>query len=582
VTPGSVRVDVAIVGSGFAGSLLARALRAEGLRVALLERARHPRFALGESSTPLANLSLERLALRYGLADLWELAAHGRWLESFPELRRGLKRGFTFYRQPAGARFHGGERQGRLLVAASPDDAVADTHWLRADVDRHFAERAVAEGALLIEGVESLLLELDDHGVELALGGPGDEHSGAGEPARPRTTSRLRCDFLVDASGGGAFLARALGIPEHPSRMRFASRLLYSHFRGVPPFAEVEPAAASPADPYPADRAAVHQLTDSGWMYQLRFDDGTLSAGILVDPERAARLGMALPWDDPATAWACWLERYPSLALQFRGAEPLRPIAAAPGPVQRRASQAAGPRWAMLPQAYASFDALYSTGIAWSLLAVERLAALLGGAGGRGRRLPVDPPGLRAYAQRLEAEADQLERLLTLGYRQLDDFERFAAGAQLYFALASFAETGQRMLEPEHEPRCRVEELAPSWAWDGLLGALDPCAVELVERALERSGSAGQRAATPAQERSWTRAAISGRNVAGLCDESRHPLYPVDLEAVVEGARLLGLEPAEARRRLPRLISPRRFPGRARAPRRLRGGDRSEPGERAW
>ena len=96
---------VAVVGSGFAGSLLARVLAVQGHDVVLLERGTHPRFAIGESSTPLANLSLERLARRYGLADCYDLAAHGRWVARFPELRRELKRGFTFYRHHAGRPF---------------------------------------------------------------------------------------------------------------------------------------------------------------------------------------------------------------------------------------------------------------------------------------------------------------------------------------------------------------------------------------------------------------------------------------------------------------------------------------------
>ena len=60
--PRIVDVDVAIVGSGFAGSLTASCLARRGWRVALVERGRHPRFAIGESSTPLANLLLEELA----------------------------------------------------------------------------------------------------------------------------------------------------------------------------------------------------------------------------------------------------------------------------------------------------------------------------------------------------------------------------------------------------------------------------------------------------------------------------------------------------------------------------------------
>src|SRR5437763_14419740 len=92
--------EVAVVGSGFVGSLLARVLAVLGYDVVLLERGRHPRFAIGESSTPLANLSLERLARRYGFDDCYALSAHGRWLGRFSALRRGLKRGFTFYRHP--------------------------------------------------------------------------------------------------------------------------------------------------------------------------------------------------------------------------------------------------------------------------------------------------------------------------------------------------------------------------------------------------------------------------------------------------------------------------------------------------
>ena len=71
--------DVAIVGSGYAGSLMARVLAVQGYDVVLLERGTHPRFAIGESTTPLGNLSMERLAQRYGLADCHHLAAHGRW-----------------------------------------------------------------------------------------------------------------------------------------------------------------------------------------------------------------------------------------------------------------------------------------------------------------------------------------------------------------------------------------------------------------------------------------------------------------------------------------------------------------------
>src|SRR5204863_6676898 len=61
----SKRFDIGIVGSGFAGSLLALVCRRLGRSVVVIERGSHPRFAIGESSSPLANLLLEELCDRY-------------------------------------------------------------------------------------------------------------------------------------------------------------------------------------------------------------------------------------------------------------------------------------------------------------------------------------------------------------------------------------------------------------------------------------------------------------------------------------------------------------------------------------
>src|SRR5438046_3349009 len=157
------RFQIGVIGSGFAGSLMARVLAVLGYDVVLLERGTHPRFAIGESSTPLANLSLERLARRYSLPDCYHLAAHGRWLEHHPDLRRGLKRGFTFYRHHPGATVDDNQLASeRLLVAASPNEAVSDTHWLRADVDHHFVRQAVAAGVDYRDRVDLGAAVIDD------------------------------------------------------------------------------------------------------------------------------------------------------------------------------------------------------------------------------------------------------------------------------------------------------------------------------------------------------------------------------------------------------------------------------------
>src|ERR1041385_8271899 len=94
--------DIAIVGSGFGGSLMAMIARRLGRSVVLLERGQHPRFAIGESSTPLANLLLEELAQRYDLPDLATFSKWGTWQAAHPEIACGLKRGVKFYQHESG------------------------------------------------------------------------------------------------------------------------------------------------------------------------------------------------------------------------------------------------------------------------------------------------------------------------------------------------------------------------------------------------------------------------------------------------------------------------------------------------
>src|SRR6185436_18851838 len=121
--------DVAVVGSGFGGALTALALRKRGRSVVLLERGRHPRFAIGESSTPLANLLLEELADRYELPRIRGFSKWGTWQRTRPDVACGLKRGFTFFFHRIGEVFEDDEeRRRQLLVAASPHDEIGDTH----------------------------------------------------------------------------------------------------------------------------------------------------------------------------------------------------------------------------------------------------------------------------------------------------------------------------------------------------------------------------------------------------------------------------------------------------------------------
>src|ERR1700687_1284165 len=94
--------DLAIVGSGFGGTLLAIIAQRLGYSVALLERGSHPRFAIGESSTPLADFKLAAIADHFGLDWLRPFAKDGFWKASNSQVRCRLKRGFSFFRHEPG------------------------------------------------------------------------------------------------------------------------------------------------------------------------------------------------------------------------------------------------------------------------------------------------------------------------------------------------------------------------------------------------------------------------------------------------------------------------------------------------
>lgn len=508
--------DVAVVGSGFAGSILARLLRKQGRRVLLVEKGRHPRFALGESSTPLAGFALERLAARYDLPDLHHLSTWGRWGRHLPQLGRGLKRGFTFYRHRRGEPYRNSSaNDARLLVAASPADAVADVHWLRADVDGFLVERAVAEGV--------------DYVDETTVDDAGFGSRGAVLRARRQgERTDFRAAWVVDASGPAGLLARVLPIAGEPAPV--PTGLLYAHFESPPPFVEIarRGGAALEPGPYPDERAAVHHLLDDGWAYALPFDHGVTSAGLVLrreamDPDAMGR--------DPQAAWRELLAPYPTLAEQLADARPLVPIRFLER-LPHRLERAAGEGWFLLPHAFAFYDPMFSTGIAWSLLAVERLALTFAGVDG-------DP---WRYDLFLRREADRIAQLVEAAYLAMDDFELFTAVAHLYFVTVSWAEARQRLL-PERAPH----------AWEGFLGMGDPHFDDLFDDVLARLRIRQLEPFDRAAFLRRVRRGLAPRNVAGLDDPARRNLYPVDLDVLVERSALLGLEREEIVAALPRL-----------------------------
>jgi len=504
--------DLAIIGSGFSGSLLAMIARRTGRSVMLLDRSAHPRFAIGESTSPLMNLVIEQLASRYDLPRLKPLTMWGEWQRTYPQVVGGLKRGSTYFKHESGAPYRTApDRSNQLLVSACLNDEAADSHWLRSDVDYFLLQEAIASGADFLDQTEP-------HSIELAN---GDGARLRGE--RRGQTVNLRARLIVDASGPRGFLSRALSIPERRFEDFPATQALYSHFIGVHRCDAMPDYEVAGAPPYPMDDAAVHHVFEGGWMWVLRFNNGVTSAGIAVTEEMARGLKLS----EGEAAWRRFLARFPSIAAQFTDARAIREFTWAPH-LAYRSEMAAGEGWAMLPSAAAFVDPLFGPGMPMSALGVERLGRLL-----------EENPGdrelnerLREYGRTTLMEADHTADFVAGCYAAFPRFELFTSLSMVYFAAASYCEMARR-LGRNHLAQRFLAVDHPDFA--NATGRLSQ--VLRHNQCFDSPLFASQ-----------VKQQIDCLNVAGLCDQGKRNWYDIDLKDVIICAEKLETTSEEMRR----------------------------------
>lgn len=500
--------DLAIIGSSFTGSLLAALARRLGKSVVILERGHHPRFAIGESSTPLANLLLEELSDRYALPWLRPFSKWGTWQAMYPELPCGLKRGFSFFFHQPGAPWVDSEaRENELRVAASPHDAIADTHWYRPDFDARFVEEARRAGADYVDEIE----------LSPPFGGPGAWNLLGVQRGGARHFS---AKYLVDASGPRGYLSRAWALEEttDPGALGSggATQALFTHFQGVARWESAATAARSGA-PFPADDAALHHVFPGGWIWVLRFNQGITSAGCAVTSELAEELGLS----EGAPGWERLLRRLPSVAAQFAGSQPVRPFIHLPR-LAYRSRQIVGSGWCLLPGTAGFIDPLLSTGFVLNLLGIQRLLGLWE----RG-----ESPDERNYGAAVAADLSVTADLVAGLYRWMPQPEGFKALGRLYFAAASFSETVRRMGKPE---------LAP-----GFLLREEPRFAAGFAACLEAAGKV-----EAGELLRHVRQVIANFDVAGLGDSERRNWFGCDAADLYAAGPRLGFGREEIRRML--------------------------------
>ncbi len=310
----AAKSDVIILGGGPAGSAAAITLAAAGRRVLLLEKARFPRFHIGESLLPY-NLGLfDELGLRDLISEC-----------GFP-----VKRAAQFW---SGA----GQPGARLEFAKGTYTEYKYAYQVeRAVFDEKLLRFAAQRGADVREGWTFCAHQTDSHGVTVTC----RDEAGAARA--------LRADFLIDATGMAAVTARQAGLRHERAGHRKVA--LFGHFEGVD-----MPAGEETGD-------IVLLIRDRAWVWLIPLDERRTSVGLVLD-----RAEFDAGRGDHETLWRRIEAETPELQRRMTGATRQGPLRVE-ADYSFKVARLVEPRLVRAGDAAGFLDPVFSSGV---MLAME-------------------------------------------------------------------------------------------------------------------------------------------------------------------------------------------------------------------
>ena len=139
--------DVIIAGSGIYGTSLASILAKEGLKVLIIERGKHPRFALGEALLPQSAIWPFIIGERFGIPEIGHLSHADRIVDHITP-SCGLKHSIGFAHHTEGEALST-DRMHQLVPPHLP--FYSESHLYREEVDQFLLNAAIRYGADYVE-----------------------------------------------------------------------------------------------------------------------------------------------------------------------------------------------------------------------------------------------------------------------------------------------------------------------------------------------------------------------------------------------------------------------------------------------
>ena len=368
----------------------------------------------------------------------------GHWQKAHPEVACGLKRGFTFYHHnldrpediPSRSRH-------QLLVAASPHDEIADTHWYRADFDHLLVREAQKLGVDYLD--ETSLTAITESETEIKLEGTRNRVSSP-SPQSSSSTPQAHAVFYT-----GHSISAKQNSPTSLARKPSTATSQES--------ARSQPVLQPSTDNRRTLQTTPQSITSS------KADGSGSSNSTTASPAQASQQQTPPPHDGTcakgAAAWDRVLEDIPALRNQFANAKPEQPFRHIPRLV--------------VPQRRHRRKTMGTPALSRRLRRPTALHRLPSHAA---RRRPPGqhhraPLGLTRISQTTskptppQTDADLLAAARLIGslYANMNNFPVFASLSLLYFAAVSFSETARRLGKPATRailPPARPPPLRPS------------------------------------------------------------------------------------------------------------------------